>query len=671
MSTDKRLKDVSHANKREKKLGSRCTSCKMSCESITEKQREWIFNKSKSKTREQQVSYIVSLVDKIPVKQSKVEKATSRRSCSYEYWLQLEDGAKKRVCKKMFASTFGISPRTVGDWLSKFKTEFTGMQSQQQSTTQRTMPNQVLPMQARKIDESPQNAGSTSQSLQMSPQTATSPQSPGPLIANKAEAQAQMQNQQMRNAITPQATNSQAPWSQTLPKDYSQPKDLSTIKRKLDAEQYEEPHETSLKKSKVEKPVSQQACSYQYSPMPKFAKENGAQEQILSSGVMSGDISSNKDVAVVKAQEGSAPIMATIMHPQMSLSNNTPAVWNQPLTSISQSSARLAMGRGRIAAINQGGVTLGEDYSQPKDLSTIKRKLDAEQYEEPHETSMKKSKVEKPVSQQACSHQCDVMPEYVKKNGVQKKTWMNGDCSNADFTSAKTQVIAAAKKNRQTPVPMAAGMPPRTSLPSNTPAVPNQQPNMLQPAIMPPPMMSNQMPPMQTHNIGKSPQNAGNTCQSSHMSVAQMQMQNEQKANATTQQSTKLQTPGTQTRPKFDNSDGQTTATTTDSHSRPQQEDRKPLESQPNEATKPSSFTSNSSHSRLNSTARYPFRKHFPPETLLRYLMPIFEKLYNMDPESLYFRQPVDPKMSGNMVRKCIFCTIIITFYAKYRDWSF
>ena len=148
---------------------------------------------------------------------------------------------------------------------------------------------------------------------------------------------------------------------------------------------------------------------------------------------------------------------------------------------------------------------------------------------------------------------------------------MNGDISsNADVALAKAQAVAVAAKNRQTPVPMPAGMPPQTSLANNTSAVPNQQPNMGQQGIMPQAMMSNQAPPMQTHNIGKSPQNAGNISQSPHMSpqtatprqspgpsiaskpvtAAQTQMQNQQTPNAATPQPSNLQTPGAQTPPK-------------------------------------------------------------------------------------------------------------------------
>jgi hypothetical protein len=155
---------------------------------------------------------------------------------------------------------------------------------------------------------------------------------------------------------------------------------------------------------------------------------------------------------------------------------------------------------------------------------------------------------------------------------------MNGDISTDVVALAKAQAVAVAAKNRQTPVPLPSGMPPQTSLANNTSAVPNQalsmpnqkQPNMPQQGMMPQAMMSNQAPPMQTHNIGKSPQNAGNMSQSPHMSpqsvtprqspgpsignkpvaAGQTQMQNPQTPNAATPQPANSQTPGAQTPPK-------------------------------------------------------------------------------------------------------------------------
>lgn len=41
------------------------------------------------------------------------------------------------------------------------------------------------------------------------------------------------------------------------------------------------------------------------------------------------------------------------------------------------------------------------------------------------------------------------------------------------------------------------------------------------------------------------------------------------------------------------------------------------------------------------------FSKVFKPEELRQALMPTLEALYRQDPESLPFRQPVDPQLLG------------------------
>ena len=173
---------------------------------------------------------------------------------------------------------------------------------------------------------------------------------------------------------------------------------------------------------------------------------------------------------------------------------------------------------------------------------------------------------------------------------------MNGDISNnSDVALAKAQAVAVASKNRQPQLPMAAGMPAQTSLANNnssahanqTLPMSSQASTMPQPSTMsqpstmpqqgmqmPQPMATNQAPPMQTHNIGKSPQNAGNISQSPHMSpqtatprqspgpalaggkpVApiQPQLQNPQTPSAATPQNSQTtisQTPGAQTPPR-------------------------------------------------------------------------------------------------------------------------
>lgn len=159
---------------------------------------------------------------------------------------------------------------------------------------------------------------------------------------------------------------------------------------------------------------------------------------------------------------------------------------------------------------------------------------------------------------------------------------MNGDISNnADVALAKAQAVAVAAKNRQPQLPVAGGMPPQTSLANNSSSahasqtlpMSSQPSTMSQQGMMPQPMLTNQAPPMQTHNIGKSPQNAGNISQSPHMSpqtgtprqspgpaiaskpvaAAQPQLQNPQTPNAATppnSQTTISQTPGAQTPPR-------------------------------------------------------------------------------------------------------------------------
>ena len=165
---------------------------------------------------------------------------------------------------------------------------------------------------------------------------------------------------------------------------------------------------------------------------------------------------------------------------------------------------------------------------------------------------------------------------------------MNGDISNnADVALAKAQAVAVASKNRQPQLPIAGGMPPQTSLANNSSSAHanqtlpmssqvstmSQPSTMSQQGMMPQPMVTNQAPPMQTHNIGKSPQNAGNISQSPHMSpqtgtprqspgpaiaskpvaATQPQLQNPQTPSAATPQNSQTtisQTPGAQTPPR-------------------------------------------------------------------------------------------------------------------------
>lgn len=49
-------------------------------------------------------------------------------------------------------------------------------------------------------------------------------------------------------------------------------------------------------------------------------------------------------------------------------------------------------------------------------------------------------------------------------------------------------------------------------------------------------------------------------------------------------------------------------------------------------------------------TLSHYFATVFLPEELRRALLPTLEKLYKQEPESLPFRQPVDPKLLGCLV---------------------
>lgn len=49
----------------------------------------------------------------------------------------------------------------------------------------------------------------------------------------------------------------------------------------------------------------------------------------------------------------------------------------------------------------------------------------------------------------------------------------------------------------------------------------------------------------------------------------------------------------------------------------------------------------------------------FKPEELRQALMPTLESLYRQDPESLPFRQPVDPMLLGIPVGDAIMCSVM------------
>ena len=63
-------------------------------------------------------SQFCTLVDRIPITQKSAQ-SNSRRTCrpTYNYNLQCSR-VKYQVCAKIFADTFGVSSRTIGDWIS-------------------------------------------------------------------------------------------------------------------------------------------------------------------------------------------------------------------------------------------------------------------------------------------------------------------------------------------------------------------------------------------------------------------------------------------------------------------------------------------------------------------------------------------------------------------------
>ena len=60
---------------------------------------------------------VSTLVDRITIKQQGAQ-SNSRRTCrpTYNYNLQCSR-VKYQVCAKMFADTFSVSSRTIGDWI--------------------------------------------------------------------------------------------------------------------------------------------------------------------------------------------------------------------------------------------------------------------------------------------------------------------------------------------------------------------------------------------------------------------------------------------------------------------------------------------------------------------------------------------------------------------------
>lgn len=129
-SKEKRLKGMPYKGKcgnevTAKAMGPPCNSkfCQRAntrdCQSITEEQRQWIFQKVWSMdTWEERRSYVTTLVTKVAIKQRKVAEG-SRRNSSFSYQLKLQDGTSHKVCKAFFPSTLGLPERTITCWLNE------------------------------------------------------------------------------------------------------------------------------------------------------------------------------------------------------------------------------------------------------------------------------------------------------------------------------------------------------------------------------------------------------------------------------------------------------------------------------------------------------------------------------------------------------------------------
>lgn len=93
--------------KDERKIGERC-HCKVKknvCHTITNEERQQIFNEFWSLTWHEKEVYVRAMVETTDVQRKTVE--NSRRSVSFAYFLKV-NGQKKQICKTMFLSTTGL-----------------------------------------------------------------------------------------------------------------------------------------------------------------------------------------------------------------------------------------------------------------------------------------------------------------------------------------------------------------------------------------------------------------------------------------------------------------------------------------------------------------------------------------------------------------------------------
>ncbi|GFS19685.1 DNA repair protein rhp54 [Elysia marginata] len=107
-------------------MGPTCTStyCQKSksrhCSTFEEERRKAIFTEFwNMRSWDERYTDVKTIFKKVKKKQARSE--SEERDSSYEWNLSCTEGENKQVCRKMFASTLGVSERTLCSWLTKEK----------------------------------------------------------------------------------------------------------------------------------------------------------------------------------------------------------------------------------------------------------------------------------------------------------------------------------------------------------------------------------------------------------------------------------------------------------------------------------------------------------------------------------------------------------------------
>ena len=139
-----------------RKLGETCTSafCLKSklraCSNFTEETRKGIFSHFWiMKTWEERKTYVRSLVQCGAKKQVKVA-LDSRRENSFSFYMQNENKEKQQVCRNMFATTIGMSVKTVNNWLRETQTPEETRRDPKHPKSGKTLPVSAADRESRK-----------------------------------------------------------------------------------------------------------------------------------------------------------------------------------------------------------------------------------------------------------------------------------------------------------------------------------------------------------------------------------------------------------------------------------------------------------------------------------------------------------------------------------------